>query len=241
VFGSAFGETAEGPVFGEPTITAPAFEEPAAPASQDPYQPAFEAPTFDAPAFGAPSFDQPAEGPSFDLPDLGPANNGPVIPEPAVAPQVPPAAPETPAFTTPLEPVALTPDEAPLRPSSVPDVVSEAERHRAEISNAFMPVVAELAQELRRSLEYYSTRANNATVHRVLLFGGTANLPGLTTFLESELGVPVQIVGLPNAASLSSSAVSADYIQQVATMLPVAVGLASRDALVAKPPIGPIA
>lgn len=218
VFDTPFSTGAEGPTFGEPTITGPTPGEPDVLA--EPYQP-----TFDVPAFEQSTFGQPAEGPSFDMPEVGPANTGPV----------------TPSFTTPLEAVELTPEEAPLRPASVPEVISEGDRHRSEISNAFMPVVSELAQEIRRSLEYYSTRANNATVHRVLLFGGSANLPGLANFMQTELGVPVEIVGLPRAISLANNALSADYLDQLATMLPVAMGLAARGSIVTEPVAAPSA
>jgi len=215
---TGFAETTEGPVFGEPTFTGPSFESP------EPGTPSFGGPSFDAPMTG-----QAAEGPSFDMPDFGPANTGPVAPE---EPDFGMARSDTPPFTAPQEAVALTPDEPPLAPASVPEVVTEAERHRADIANAFLPVLAELAQEMRRSLEYYSTRANNARVDRLLLFGGTSNMPGLVSFLESELGVPIELIGLPNAVSVAGNAIATDYLKQVSVMLPVAVGLASRDAIV---------
>jgi type IV pilus assembly protein PilM len=213
-----FAETTEGPVFGAPfaaTADGPVFGEP------------FAA-TTEGPVFGEPTVapvPEPAPEPyaSFDLPDVGPANAGP--------PDFPATDSDTPPLTTPAEPVALTPDEAPLRAPSVPEVVTEAGRHRAEISDAFMPVVAELAGEIKRSLEYYASRANNASVDRVVVFGGTANLTGLASFLEAELGAPVQLAGLPDGVTLASSLVGGDYLQQAAPLLPVAIGLAAYNAI----------
>lgn len=214
VFGSPFGETAEGPVFGSPfaeTTEGPVFGEPT---------------VGPGPAFGAP---EPApQADTFDLPDVGPANTG--------APDVPQTDSDTPPLDTPAEPMALTPDEAPVQQQVVPEVVTEASRHRAEISDAFMPVVAELAGEIKRSLEYYSSRANNANVDRVLVFGGTANLPGLNAFLEAELGTPVQTAGIPGGVTLASTVTSGDYLRQVAPLLPVAIGLAAYNATVADQP-----
>lgn len=207
-----FAETVDGPTFGDPAFGAtPSFGDP------EPTVPPND------PAFGASAFAGAGDAPTFDLPDVGPANNGPVFTGEGdfAMDQT-----DTPPVTT--EPVALTPDGAPLQPPTVPDVVSDADRRRHEISDAFMPVVVELAGELKRSLEYYSTRANNARVDRVVVFGGVANLPGLTAFLESEIGVPVQTAKLPGIVSLGSNAVSVDYLQQISALLPVATGLAAR-------------
>lgn len=203
-----FASTAEGPVFDEPTFGAPTFGTPEPQESEAAAESGFR---FDAPGTGA----------AFDMPEVGPPGIGPGAEED-----------DTPGFTAEAEAVPLTPDEAPVAASKVPDVISEADRHRAEIADAFLPVLGELAQELQRSLEYYSTRANNARVDRVLLYGGMANMPGLVDYLAAELGVPVETVGLPRAVSVGGKALSMEYLRQVAVMLPVAVGLAARDALV---------
>ncbi|HEY3268201.1 MAG TPA: type IV pilus assembly protein PilM [Armatimonadota bacterium] len=217
-----FAATTEGPVFGD-----------------FPPMPA-DAPTFGEPAFGtAPTFGAPEPEPvfgsdsSFTLPDVGPMNFGPAgdIPqEHADTPPVPPVA------AAPEPAAAPAPAAAPV--TSVPEVLSEQERNRREISDAFMPVLAELVAELKRSVEYYSTRANDARVDRIVLFGGVSNLPGLNAFMETELGLPVQSAGLPKAVSISGKAVAPEYISQVAPMLPVAIGLAARNA-VAGPPASP--
>jgi type IV pilus assembly protein PilM len=210
-----FAETTEGPVFG-------------APFADTTDGPVFGAPTVGpAPAFDAPPAADAGTAASFELPDVGPANAGP--------PDMAATESDTPPLTNAAEPVAVTPAET-LAAPSVPEVVTEAGRHRAEISDAFMPVVAELAGEIKRSLEYYSSRANNAHVDRVIVYGGTANLAGLNAFLESELGAPVEAAGLPAGVTTGSSAVSGDYLAQVAPLLPVAIGLAAYNATVAEIP-----
>jgi type IV pilus assembly protein PilM len=181
-------------------------------------EPAFgTAPSFGEPeipgAFGSDFIPTSSDVPTFDLPDVGPANSGPV--EPVVEPIPEP------------EPVYVAP----------PNVLTEGEKHRREISEAFMPVVAEMATEIKRSVEYYTTRANDAKVDRVVLFGGVTNLPGLNGFLEQELGLPVQMAGLPMGTSLSTSAVPPDYLQQIAALMPVAIGLSARNAI-AMAPVG---
>jgi type IV pilus assembly protein PilM len=213
--------TPEGSVFGSPGA---AFGTPGA-AFADP---AFgTAPTFGSPepplAFGAdipPAHAEtaPADpGPTFELPDVGPANSGPVVPSVEAESAAPPA-----------------PEPAPA-PAAVPEAISEGEKNRREISDAFMPVVAEMTTEIKRSVEYFETRANNVKVDRVIVFGGVTNLPGLNDFLQKELGLPVQSAGLPQAISISNAAIPSDYIHQVSALMPVAIGLSARDAIAVGP------
>lgn len=213
---AGFAETTEGPVFGAPFAGAGD-----APTFDSPFAQTADGPVFGEPTVGpipAPEEPRAAATDTFEIPDVGPANFG--------APEASPAESDAPPVVATTQPAA--------QPTAVPEVVTEATRHRAEISDAFMPVVAELAAEIKRSLEYYASRANNAHVDRVVVFGGTASLPGLNAFLETELGAPVQAAGIPGGVMLASTVTSGEYLQQVAPLLPVAIGLASYTATVAE-------
>lgn len=223
-----FAETTEGPVFGAPfadTTEGPVFGSPFADSTDGPV---FGEPTVGPGPAAAPEAAPAPAADTFGMPDVGPANFG--------APDVPRTDSDTPPLDTAAEAVALTPEETPVQAPVVPEVVTEAGRHRAEISDAFMPVVAELAGEIKRSLEYYASRANNARVDRVVVFGGTASLPGLNAFLQTELGAPVQAAGVPDGVRPASTSVGGDYLQQVAPLLPVAIGLAAYNATLADQP-----
>lgn len=216
----AFAPTADGPVFGETT--------------EGPLFPGVPEPVVEAPE----SVEFPSFTPGFEAPEPPPATAEPFFaPEPEF--QVPvPGVPgdSTPTVTAPEESVALTPDEPRLESPVVPDVISEADRNRREISDAFMPVVSEIATEIKRSIEYYETRTTGTNrVDRAVLFGGSANLPGLREFLELELGIPVQASGVPQHLSLDTGSVPNVYLAEVSSMLPVAMGLASREAVLSEP------
>lgn len=171
-----------------------------------------EAPTFsDIPAIGDPTLGASAFAPAFEAPELpGEAPSFDVQPEPV----------ETPP------PAAETMEAAPAAGSQM-DVMTEAERHRRQISDAFMPVLAEIVTEVARSMEYYVTRANGSPVKRVVVCGGTSRLPGLAQFMEQELQVPVAIAGLASAVTASPAGVTPEYLGDVASLLPVAEGLAA--------------
>lgn len=89
--------------------------------------------------------------------------------------------------------------------------------------------LVELVTEIRRSLEYYGSQHADATVDRMVLYGGTARLPRLDRFISREVGIPVE-VGNPvkHLAGLPAQ-FSAQYVEEIGCLLPVAVGLAIRD------------
>lgn len=105
---------------------------------------------------------------------------------------------------------------------------------RMQVFSAIAPVLAEIAQELRRSLDYYRGRTADAQVHEVLLVGGTAKLKNLAQFLEMELGVPTRVADPLQNVQVTAKNFSGPYMQEVATVFPISIGLSARD-LVAGP------
>ena len=100
---------------------------------------------------------------------------------------------------------------------------------RVQVFSAMAPVLAELAQEVRRSLDYYRGRAGDAYVNEILLVGGTAKLKGLAKFLESELGIPTRVADALHNVQITAKSVSAQYAQDLAPVFPISVGLGLRD------------
>lgn len=132
--------------------------------------------------------------------------------KPAAAPSVPPAAPSG----------QLT---------EVPAHVGDTQRDpvKQQVFNAIAPVLGEFVTEIRRSLEYYRGRVTNNTIDEILICGGTAKLPHLDEFLASELGIPTRVANPLQFTAVASKAFSQEYLDEVAALFPVAVGLAERD------------
>jgi len=89
-------------------------------------------------------------------------------------------------------------------------------------------VLIDLANELRRSIEYYSTRYGRMP-ERVFLCGGTAKMPHLDEFLTRELGIPVEVADPVKNLQVTVPGVSDRYLREISPMFSVAVGLAIRD------------
>lgn len=210
----AFHVTADGPVFdlGEPA------EQEAAP--------------------GAPQFDlgaeaPPAAGPVFDL--------GDAASPPAAATDAPTfdlggspeadAAPAKPDFDLgDAEPVAqaAASEVAAVPPPVVAAAAYEPGSMEDRVFQAISSVLVDLANEIRRSLEYYTTRYNK-TPERIFLCGGTAKIPHLDEFLTQELGVTVQLANPLANLNVKVPSASDRYLHEISPTLAVSIGLAIRD------------
>ena len=108
------------------------------------------------------------------------------------------------------------------------------EAMRVQVFNAIAPILAELVQEMRRSIDFYRGRSIDPTIHEMLLVGGTAKIPNLAAFLESELGVPTRVANPLQSVQVSTKNYSQGVLDEMAPLFPVSIGLGARD-LVAVP------
>jgi type IV pilus assembly protein PilM len=113
----------------------------------------------------------------------------------------------------------------------------DSEEQRIQVFEAIAPVLAEMATELRRSLEYHRSRTRGRGVDKIMLCGGTANLKGLDQFLDTELQVPVVVANPLNGLNIATKQFDPSYLNSIAPIFTVAIGLAEREAVYhANPP-----
>ncbi|MCX7777865.1 MAG: type IV pilus assembly protein PilM [Armatimonadetes bacterium] len=91
----------------------------------------------------------------------------------------------------------------------------------------------DLATEIVRSVEYYTSRVPSAEVKLVYIIGGGARLNGLDKFLEYQLGVPVKVGNPFRYLELAPviSRYGQAYIDDIAPYMVVALGAALRELL----------
>ncbi len=207
-----------------------------------------------APAFGAPGFQD------FSVPAGNPfATPGEPFGSPP-APTGPSASPSgrmpfdfsTPGEASPvptgmpLETVAEY-EEPPAAPEPAPQAHNlpapstsgdpQRDALKSQIFAAMAPVLAEFAQEVRRSLDYYRGRTSDAQIHEIMLVGGSSKLKNLAPFLEMELGVATRVVSaLPNVQVTAKSG-TVHQSNDVAALFPISIGLGARD-LISDPSAG---
>lgn len=101
-------------------------------------------------------------------------------------------------------------------------------RTLAEAQPAIDMVNTELAGEIRRSMDFFRSSSQSDTIHKVVLSGGGARLPGLVNFLGQHLEVPVEVVNPLRAITADPKKFDPEYLEFVGPQLGVAVGLALR-------------
>jgi type IV pilus assembly protein PilM len=132
-----------------------------------------------------------------------------------------------------------------LKETAMQVVSSEEERatldpFAQQASRAVEPLLDELIREVRRSLAYYdyqqqapAQQAATPGVNRIIISGGTSKMAGLAKYLQSQLGVPVEMAELFGGSRLPAPGLSQEYLDEHAPGLVVATGLALREILLA--------
>jgi type IV pilus assembly protein PilM len=67
----------------------------------------------------------------------------------------------------------------------------DAQQFEGKVSNALLPIVTKLTEEIQKALRYYTGQAPADTIQRLVLTGGSAQLPGLVEQLNSTLGLEI--------------------------------------------------
>lgn len=225
----------------------------AEPANLNDFQNTVDGPVFDSPdAAMGPSFDlggtadnQSSSGLSFDLgQDSEPVSAGPAFDLGGGDIQQN-AEPASPSFD--LEDDEAKPEE-PAAPSfDLSDAGEEADHGQQaapvasapaspsgggttedQVFQAIASVLVDLANELRNSLEYYSTRYGKMP-ERMFLCGGTAKIPKLADFLSEQLGLPVVVADPMKNLTVNVPGVSTQYLNEISPLFSVSIGLAIRD------------
>jgi type IV pilus assembly protein PilM len=101
---------------------------------------------------------------------------------------------------------------------------------RAKLQEIFSRVNETMANEMKRSLDFYVSTAMDDRISRVYLTGGGASIPRLGETVSQKLGVPVEIMHPFRKVKFSEKKFDPAYIDKVGPLYSVAVGLATRRA-----------
>ncbi len=105
----------------------------------------------------------------------------------------------------------------------------ERERYSpARIHDAIRPVLVELTQEIRRSLEFFRVELGDLEVNQGLLYGGGSKLRGLSTLLQDALGLTFQEANPWPGLQVDGKRVDPEELAKLAPEFTVPVGLGLR-------------
>jgi len=97
-------------------------------------------------------------------------------------------------------------------------------KYARQIFQAMRPVFADLAQEIQRSVGYYTAMRREARFKKIVGLGNGFRLPGLQKFLEQQLNVPVVRVDSYNRLTAGGD-VNAPMLNENVLSFAVAYGL----------------
>lgn len=132
-----------------------------------------------------------------------------------------------------LPPAEEAPGPAPEKEGAMQAVAverSEEEQASTEIiCEAIIPNLVDLANEVRRSLDFYRRQHRNEEVDRIILSGGSAVLPGLDAFITNETGITTVLAEPFSYLVVNEDEPAPEYLRDIGPAMTVAVGLALRD------------
>ena len=232
-----FTETVDGPVFDVPDAPSrPAFDlgdSESAAAENVASEPEQQEPEQDQEPSAGPAFDlgqqpPPAEpGAPLDLGGDQAPQEQQAMPDFDLEDEEPTEQPQGSAFDLTDADEHSAPEE-PTAQDMVPAAAPATGSTQQQVFSAISSVLVDMADEFRRSLEYYATKYSKMP-SRVFLCGGTAKMPKLDEFLSRELGVPVQVADPLSNIRVNVTGASHQYLKEISPLFSVSIGLAIRD------------
>lgn len=97
-----------------------------------------------------------------------------------------------------------------------------------KIAPIIVSVTKDLAQEIRRSFEFFRSASTESEIHKIILSGGCACIPGIDRFFTEALNIPTEIIKPFNCLKIPSKQFDLEYLKAMSPIAAVAVGLAIR-------------
>ncbi len=97
-----------------------------------------------------------------------------------------------------------------------------------EVGGIIRNVSETVAGEIKRSLDFFGATSVDDRISKIYLCGGSSRIPGLTSIIENKVGVPVEIINPFLQIEIDEKVHDSGYLNEIAPMAAVGVGLALR-------------
>jgi len=97
-----------------------------------------------------------------------------------------------------------------------------------EVAEIVADAAETLAQEVQRSLDFFSATSADERVQKLYICGGVSLVPQVKTSLEQRLGIAVEILSPFQQVGFDEKVFDAEYIRAVGPLYTIATGLAMR-------------
>lgn len=96
----------------------------------------------------------------------------------------------------------------------------------ATATSIIQGVTEDLAVDVQRTFDFFKATSTEERIDRIYLAGGSAKAPGIIQYFQNKFNAPTEVLNPFRAIRLTN--IDADYLQDVAPLATVAVGLALR-------------
>ncbi len=87
-----------------------------------------------------------------------------------------------------------------------------------------------IANEIQRSIDFYTATTADSSIGKIYLCGGCAKIASILRILEARLNIPVELINPFRNIEIDERRFDTEYIQNVAPLASIAVGLGIRKA-----------
>ncbi|WP_305042488.1 type IV pilus biogenesis protein PilM [Geoalkalibacter sp.] len=98
----------------------------------------------------------------------------------------------------------------------------------AEVAEVLADAAESLAQEVQRSLDFFSATSADEKVQKVFLAGGVSRSAQVISALEERLGIPIEVINPFAGIHYNEKEFDPEYVRAVGPLMSVATGLAMR-------------
>ena len=103
-----------------------------------------------------------------------------------------------------------------------------AETNDRQLLDVLSRVNETITQEIRRSLDFYNSTANDDRITAVFLCGGCAKVHNLAATIFERVGLPVETIKPFAKLTYNENEFDPEYLQEIGPLMAVPVGLAMR-------------
>lgn len=98
-----------------------------------------------------------------------------------------------------------------------------------EVNSILTTTTEQMVDEIRNAFEFFVATGGGGQINRMYVSGGSIFIPSLVEQISSSVGIPFEVLNPFQKVEYDTKTLTADYIQQIQSICPVAMGLASRD------------
>ena len=102
------------------------------------------------------------------------------------------------------------------------------EKGKEKIEEIFTSVASEWVQEIKRALDFVASTYPDQRIEKIVVGGGSANIPGFMELLKKESGLPVEELNPFANLIIDQKSFDPKYLKEMGPQAAVAVGLALR-------------